>query len=203
MTRLGLLHASPVPVATFDELLGRRLPRARTSHVVGEGLLMDAQLRGPQSVATRVRHRLDGLVAAGADIICCTCSTIGDVAENRGAAVPVFRVDRPMARRAVELGPRIGVVVTLGSTLGPTRALLENEAARVGADLVLDLVTATHAWSRFESGDQQGYLAEVADVAGGLVARVDVILLAQASMAGALPRLPCLGCRYRRARAWR
>ena len=193
MTTLGFLHTSPVHVATFDELVGQRLPGARTTHVVDETLLHDARAHGPESVARRVRRALDELVTAGADIICCTCSTIGDVAEHADVAVPVFRVDRPMARRAVELGPRIGVAAALGSTLAPTRALLEGEAARAGADVVLDLVTTAHAWSRFERGDEQGYLAEVADTARGLASRVDVIVLAQASMAAAEVGLTDLG----------
>ncbi|MEO7448720.1 MAG: aspartate/glutamate racemase family protein [Humibacillus sp.] len=180
-------------VATFDDLVRRRLPQACTSHVVDEALLADARAHGPRAVANQVRDRIEELVAAGADIICCTCSTIGDVAEGSDAVVPVFRVDRPMAGRAVELGPRVGVVAALGSTLEPTRALLEGEAARVGVVVALELVTATGAWSRFERGDQQGYLADVAETACRLAPRVDVIVLAQASMAGAEPRLNGLG----------
>ena len=184
MTTLGHVLTLLVHVATFDELLGLRLPQARTLHVVDEAPLADALAHGPDAVATRVRDRLNELVTAGADIICCTCSTIGDVAENTDAAVPVFRVDRPMARRAVDLGPRIGVVAALDSTGGSTRAPLEGEGARVGADVLLDLVKASHAWSRLESGDQVGYLTDVAGAARALASWVDVIVLARANMAG-------------------
>lgn len=95
--------------------------------------------------------RLDELVAAGVDVICCTCSTIGDIAESSDAKVTVFRVDHPMARHAVKRGQRIGVVAALESTLEPTRALIEDEAARAGADVSLELVTASDAWARFET----------------------------------------------------
>lgn len=95
--------------------------------------------------------RLDKLVAAGVDVICCTCSTIGDIAESSDAKVTVFRVDHPMARHAVKRGQRIGVVAALESTLEPTRALIEDEAARAGADVSLELVTASDAWARFET----------------------------------------------------
>ncbi|MFD9164539.1 hypothetical protein ACFVZ8_21550, partial [Streptomyces sp. NPDC059558] len=40
------------------------------------------------------------------------------------------------------------------------------------------------AWERFEAGDTAGYLARVAEAAGS-VTGADVIVLAQASMAGA------------------
>lgn len=185
MSILGFLHTAPVHVATFDDLVRRRLPAARAVHVVDEALLADARAHGPEVVRDDVRRRLDELVAAGAEVICCTCSTIGDIAESMAAGVPVFRVDRPMARRAVELGPRIGVVAALGSTLEPTRVLIESEARRAGADLTLELVTAIHAWGRFERGDQQGYLTDVAQAARDLAPRVEVVVLAQASMTGA------------------
>lgn len=95
---MGFLHASPVHVATFDELLRLRLPEASTSHVVDEALLVIARAQGPEAVSDEVRRGLDELKASGAAPICTTYSTIGDVAESADSDVPVFRVDRPMAR---------------------------------------------------------------------------------------------------------
>lgn len=98
-----------VHVATFSALVGRCLPEARTSHVIDESLLTDARMHGPATVASRIGQRLTELVAAGADVLCCTCLTIGDVAESSDAVVPVFRGDRPRARCTIQPGPRIGI----------------------------------------------------------------------------------------------
>lgn len=185
MTTIGFLHTSAVHLPTFDGLTHQSWPLLGTIHVVDESLLAQARARGPEAAKPAVRARLDELRANGADIVCCTCSTIGETAERAGLGVPVFRVDRPMARRAVELGPRIGVVAALESTLGPTRDLIAREAAAAGAEVAVELLLARGAWALFEDGDLDGYLRAVGESARELAARSDVVVLAQASMAPA------------------
>lgn len=195
VTRPGFLHTSPVHVPTFDTLLAELDPATGAVHLVDESLLADARTRGAESVTDRVSARITELRDQGAGTICCTCSSIGDVAESIGAAqgVPVFRVDRPMAARAIRSGRRIGVVAALASTLAPTRALLLEEAARAGAEVEVELALAEDAWPLFEQDDQEGYLAAIAAAARGLAAGAHVLVLAQASMAGAEPLLADLG----------
>lgn len=189
MTRPGFLHTSPAHVATFDALLSEALPGVRALHVVDESLLSGARADGLEAVAGRVAERLAKLRAQGAGIVCCTCSTIGDVAEQTNSGIPLLRVDRPMAVHSVGIGRRIGVVAALASTLEPTRALLATEAISRARDIEITLVTADGAWSRFESGEHDDYLARIADAARELASSVDVIVLAQASMAKAGPLL--------------
>lgn len=187
MTTIGFLHTSSVHVPIFDGLTRQASLLLETVHVVDEQLLGQARAEGPEAMESAVRARLGELADNGADIICCTCSTIGDIAERAGLGVPVFRVDRPMARRAVELGPRIGVVAALDSTLVPTRDLIVRQAA--GAEVAIELVLADGAWALFEAGDADGYLRVIAESARALEERADVIVLAQASMAAAEERL--------------
>ncbi|WP_285725098.1 aspartate/glutamate racemase family protein [Psychromicrobium xiongbiense] len=191
MTRLGFLHTSPVHVATFDALLATAHPDSPALHLIDESLLADAQTSGPEAVAGRVAEQLKSLHQQGADLVCCTCSTIGDVAERADLNFPVIRVDRPMAVAAVavSISPRIGVVAALNSTLEPTRALLAEVAAEAKRDVEISLVTASGAWAQFESGDLNGYHASIEHAARTLADSVDVIVLAQASMAGAERRL--------------
>jgi hypothetical protein len=119
--------------------------------------------------------------------VLCTCSTIGGCAEEigRSAGAPVLRVDRAMAERAVELGPRILVAAALASTLEPTRALLLDAAARAGKTVRIGEVLCDSAWPHFERGDHAGYFAAIAECLRGVASDADVIVLAQASMAGA------------------
>lgn len=195
--RIGFLHTSPVHVPTFDQLVADQLPGVRAVHVVDEQLLSHARENGPDAVVDEVRRRLADLADKGADVICCTCSTIGGVAEDVAGraklAASVFRVDRPMATRAVASGTRIAVIAALESTLAPTEALLREEATRNGATVTIELVTATGAWERFEAGDQRGYLDAITAAARCAASRADVIVLAQASMAAAEADLTDLG----------
>ncbi|MFG2989078.1 aspartate/glutamate racemase family protein [Streptomyces sp. NPDC048257] len=178
---LLLLHTSPVHVPVFDALRDRNHPGAVLRHMVVPELLDRARTEGPESVAPALR----GLLAEGrAGAVLVTCSTIGATAESLAPAlgVPVLRVDRPMAAAAVRAGARIAVLAALESTLAPTGELLAEEAGERSVSIRTHLVAG--AWDRFEAGDSAGYLARVAEAADA-VTGADVIVLAQASMAGA------------------
>lgn len=190
--RLTLLHTAPANVAAFSLLLAELAPGVPVRHVLAADLLDDAradgitpELRG--RVAEQVRRASDG----GASVVLCTCSTIGDCAETSlvPAGVTVLRVDRAMAERAVATGPRIGVAAALESTLGPTEALLRQVAAEAGTPVELTRILCTEAWPLFEAGDRAGFHAAVATSVRAGAAGCDVVVLAQASMAGAADRL--------------
>ncbi len=132
--------------------------------MVDEELLARARREGPAAVAGEVRAALDRAVADGARAVLCTCSTIGAVAEEAGAGVPVLRVDRPMAADAVATGPRVVVVATSESTLEPTVALVE-EACAAGRSVQVRTLLVDGAWARFEAGDTDGYVRSVATAA--------------------------------------
>ncbi|MGH4030231.1 aspartate/glutamate racemase family protein [Actinomycetota bacterium Odt1-20B] len=190
---LALLHTSPVHIPVFEALRERDHPALTLRHHVDESLLARARVEGPEAVGDAVEEAL-AVAAAGAGAVLCTCSTIGGVAETRAAAVgvPVLRVDRPMAAAAVAEGPVVAVVATVESTLAPTVALVEEEAARAGRAVEVRTVVVPGAWERFEAGDQDGYLglvAEAVDGVAGVAGGADAVLLAQASMADAVDRV--------------
>ncbi|MET8690902.1 aspartate/glutamate racemase family protein [Streptomyces sp. NPDC004732] len=196
---LGLLHTSPVHVPVFDGLRDAEHPGLELRHHVVAELLARARREGPDAVAPAVRTALvrvaggeDGSRGAdGAGAVLCTCSTIGGVAEAVGAelGVPVVRVDRPMAAAAVAAGSRVVVLATVASTVGPTSALVEEEARRSGRDVSVRAVVVEEVWSRFEAGDLAGYAEGVARAVRE-VRDADAIVLAQASMAGAEALVP-------------
>ncbi|GAA3188269.1 aspartate/glutamate racemase family protein [Streptomyces virens] len=183
---LALLHTSPVHVPVFDALRDEHHPGLELRHVVVEELLDRARAAGPGAVADDVRRRVREAADGGARAVLCTCSTIGDLAERAadGVGVPVLRVDRPMAGAAVAAGPRVVVLAALESTLGPTAALVRDEAARAGRSVEVRTAVVRGAWERFEAGDTAEYVRRVADAADA-VTGADVIVLAQASMAPA------------------
>ncbi|MFE3660683.1 aspartate/glutamate racemase family protein [Streptomyces sp. NPDC059165] len=184
---LALLHTAPVHVPVFESLRDDNHPGLRLRHLVDEELLRRARAEGPDAVTDEVRAALAAAVAHGADAVLCTCSTVGAVAERHAAAVgvPVVRVDRPMARLAAA-HRRIVVVAALASTLAPTVELIREEAGTSDPDIDTRLVDG--AWELFASGDEDGFLDAVAQAVDG-VRHARVIVLAQASMAGAAERV--------------
>ena len=161
-------------------------------HVVEADLLTDARHLGVDDV--RVQERLEQVLTSLAEtsaVILCTCSTLGAAAEafDGTFGARVLRVDRPLAREAVAGGSKIVVVAALASTLEPTRALLQDEAARAGKQITLTVSACEGAWSWFEHGDEAAYLRAVAAHVDKVEAHGDVIVLAQASMLGAEKRV--------------
>ena len=186
---LTFLHTAPSHVNTFNHLLQELGPNLPTKHIVDESLLQEARQDGlTDALAARVHERITSAAAEGGHIILCTCSTIGACAEQTALSAPqrVIRIDRPMAEQAVALGSRIIVAATLASTLAPTKALLRSVANATDKPIeIIDLLCES-AWAKFESGDQDGYLADIAQTLQHHAMEGEVIVLAQASMAEAI-----------------
>lgn len=187
MTTIGFLHTSPLHVAVFRALLAELGPAMTDAQLVDETLLADARERGYDAdLERRLLARLGELARRDTPaVIICTCSTVSGHAERLGdqVGVPVLRIDRPLAERAVAGGGRIAVVAAVESTLGPTRALFEACAAAAGTGAVVVDAPCLQAWPLFERGDLAGFHEHVAHHVRGLAPGVDVVVLAQASMA--------------------
>lgn len=192
---LTFLHTSPVHIATFARLLAEMAPTIPAKHVVDEDLLRDARASGlTPAVTRRIDKAILDAMTGGSAVVLCTCSTIGGCAERAGrsAGHPVLRVDRAMAERAVTAGGRILVAAALASTLGPTRELLLEEAARSGRAISITDALVEDAWPHFERGDHAAYLQAIAARLRDAAPAVDAIVLAQASMADAAALCPDL-----------
>ena len=141
---LTFLHTAAALVSAFDGICGEVAPDVPTRHLVAGDLLDVARAHGADTPVTRsaVQAAVANAVDGGARVVLCTCSTIGDPAENADVGAVVLRVDRPMAESAVEAGSRILVVATLESTLGPTTDLIRDAAAKLGRDVALSTLLA-------------------------------------------------------------
>ena len=188
---LTFFHTSPVHVATFDVLLAELAPDVYARHIVDEGLLREARDAGHVTAEMLAKVNAQMLALSSEGVVLCTCSTIGRYAE--AAANNVIRVDRPMAAQAVQLGSRIIVAATLQSTLEPTRELVLAEAARADKQVEVIEVFCDGAWEWFERGEQARYLEVIAETLERVAEQGDVIVLAQASMAGAATLCAHLG----------
>lgn len=186
-SNLTFLHTSPAHIERFETLAAQLAPGVPVQHLVDESLLQEARETG---ITPELAQRVQDIVAeAGqaAKVILCTCSTLGGCAEKMGQLTGsgVIRVDRPMAEKAVSLGRRIIVAATLASTLEPTHALIREAAQEAGQTVEIVELLCESAWPKFEQGDQEGYLQEIAASLRAAAPSGDVIVLAQASMAGA------------------
>ena len=217
MSVLAFLHTAAPNVAVFTDLAARLDPSVPTRHELIEDVLAGAVGSGGVTDAMRAQTEATvlRLITEGAPVVMCTCSTIGGVAEATRvpAGARVMRIDRPMAEAAVRSGRRILVAATLPSTLGPTRALLQQVADAERRTIEMVDVLCDEAWPHFARGDRDAYADEIARAvaaalealprastpaprASSLEPRAfpgDIVVLAQASMAPAVEWLQVLG----------
>jgi Asp/Glu/hydantoin racemase len=195
MTRkkLGLIHTSATLVPIFEQLCKAKLPGVSVFNIVDDSLIKDViahnSLR-PQT-ARRVVHHVAAAEEAGAEFIMVTCSSIGRAVETAAslATVPVLRVDQPMADRAVGQAKRIGVVATLPTTLEPTADLIRRRAAAAGKEIELTAKLCEGAFDALMSGNLAAHDESVVAALQPLANDVEIIVLAQASMARVTERL--------------
>ena len=193
--KVGLIYTSTTP-----ELID--LVEQEVKKQLGDGVellsLQDpsilAEVREAGYVTTAPAARLIGMymkaAEEGVDAMLNLCSSVGEVADcvqdtARYIGVPIVRVDEEMCREAVRLGSRIGVMATLPTTLTPTKNTVTRVAREAGKHVALVDCLVDGAFGL----DQEQFRARLTDAAAAIAEKVDVVVLAQGSMAYAEPHL--------------
>lgn len=193
--QIAFIHTSPSVIPTFKALASELLPSGHdVFNIVDESLLCDIIRDGccPAATARRLAGHVMSAADAGADYVLVTCSSMGRAVEASRALVPatVLRVDEPMAAQAVAMGSHIGVIATLPSTLEPTVALINAKARAAGKEIELTSQVVGGAFQAVIGGDGARHDQLVGDALREMAKRVDVIVLAQASMARVIESIP-------------
>ena len=193
--KLGLIHTSATLVPVFQALTDTYLAGkdVKVFNIVDDSLIKNTIERGALTPDTsrRVVNYVASAAEAGAEYILVTCSSIGPAVEMSATLVdvPVLRVDQPMADKAVQMGAKIGVVATLSTTLEPTSDLVRRRAILAGKEIELTSRLCEGAFDALMRGNPEAHDASVASALKELSHQVDVILLAQASMARVVDQL--------------
>lgn len=193
MPTLGLVHTIHTIIPVIEEICRRRLPRVRTAHFLDETILRDLMARGRMDadVMRRVVNLVVQAEAGGADAVLVTCSSIGSCVEPAAklVSIPVRRIDTPMAAAAVRRGGRLAVAATVRTTLEPTVALIRELAARRGKRVRIEPALFSKAFQAVTSGKPELHDKILRKGLAKLAGACGTIVLAQASMARALPSL--------------
>lgn len=191
---VAIIQTSLVSTEHLKRLFAELLPGVRTMNIVDDSLLSEVMRVG--HVTPRIVRSLCAYAqqaeAAGADALLNQCSSVGEAAEiaARTVSVPFARIDRPMAREAVTIGSRIAVVATVESTLGPSTALVRQEAGRAGVAATVDEHLVDGALRiLMEHGDRETHNSMILDTLNAIASDYDVVVLAQGSMVVLEPRL--------------
>ena len=187
--RVSFLHTSSAHVDTFETLLaGRGLSIA---HVVKPEWLAYAQELGVDDRLVEQIHTCLTIAVADADIVVCTCSTLGATA---AAFSPdkVIRVDAPMMQRCVQHEGVVALAVCLESTIAGSTRLLERAFSEIGKTAQVEVFVCETVWRYFEEGAIAQFNKAIATQlrrAYGARGDIGCIALAQVSMAGVVREL--------------
>jgi glutamate racemase len=191
---LALIHTSPTLAPVFAKLCKEIIPEASIFHMVDESLIQDTIRSGGLRKPTirRVVDHVASAEAAGADAVLVTCSSIGPAATlaQQLFETPVLRIDDAMAESAVRQARKIGVLATVRTTLDPTTALLREKAAQAGRVVELVECLCEDAFPAVMAGDTGTHDRIVRKALLEDLDGVDLIVLAQASMARVVATLP-------------
>jgi Asp/Glu/hydantoin racemase len=184
--RIAFVHTVGFLVDEFRARMRAELPALDSFHVLNESLLQDLLRGAPLPLV--YRRVVDQIVLAAdahADLIVVTCSSTSpavDIARNL-VSQPIMKIDDPMAAEAVRSGTRIGMMCTASSTVEPSTALLRAHALEQGREITIKTALRPDAYEALMAGDRSRHDAILCEAAAELAADVDVLVLAQASLA--------------------
>ena len=187
MKSIALIHTVKGVANTFEDTLKKGLSQeVKVYNLFDDFLAKNPNEIGEFTIENRNRLFNDVKTAemTGADVIVTTCSTLTPVIEMIRPFIktPVIAIDDAMAKKSVTFGPKILVMATAESTIGPTKAKVSAEAALAGIKPEISELVMMDAFKAMQAQDMDEHdriLRERAKEIKGY----DCIVLAQASMA--------------------
>lgn len=184
--RIAFVHTVGFLVEDFRARVRADIPTADCFHILNESLLQDLLRGAPQPlVYRRVVDQIVLAAQAQPDLIVVTCSSTSPAVDiaRRLVQQPILKIDDPMMSEAARSGPRIGLLCTASSTVEPSSALLRAHAAEQGREITLKTVLRPEAYQALMAGDRARHDAILHEAAIEMSSEVDVLVLAQASLA--------------------
>jgi len=193
MTTIAVVHTGPVTVQPIKEQISEQIPEARVINIVDDSLLSDVRAAGrlTAEVASRIHSYMANAQAMRVDIILNACSSVGEAVDlvRNFVSTPIVKIDEAMAEEASSIGRRIGVVATVSTTLEPTVRLVKKKAGELGRTVEVTERIAEGAFEALLSGDGARHDEILKSTISTLAGQVDVVVLAQVSMARLVPQL--------------
>ena len=193
MTTIAVVHTGPVSVQPIKDQISEQIPEARVINIVDDSLLSDVRAAGhlTPEVASRIHSYMANAQAMRVDIILNACSSVGEAVESvrNFISTPIVKIDEAMAEEASSIGSRIGVIATVSTTLEPTVRLVKKKAGELQRAVEVTERIAEDAFEALLSGDSARHDEIVKSAISTLAEQVDVVVLAQVSMARLVPQL--------------
>lgn len=189
MKKVGVIHTTPATIGSLGALIKEVIGDVEVINFLDDSILGDMRKNhNVDFVRERWISYAKVLEQLGADAVVSACSTVGAFAEEAGRLlkIPVYRIDDAMCAAAVEKGSTISVFATLKSTLEPTVDLIRRKAVKAGKQVTVNTVLVEGAYAALMEGHKEVHDAKIKEAVGQYLAKSDIVVLAQASMASAV-----------------
>lgn len=164
-----------------------RNPDVRVTNIMDDSLLAEslAHNGATPNVIKRIQFYVLAAEAMGADVVMCSCTTVGEATRiaRAYASIPVFNIDEPMAREAVRLGKRLGIIATVPTSPAATQRQLERAAQQAGKTIGIKIAVNEKAFAHLQRGEIEQHNELVHREMDKLAKQVDVLVLGQISLA--------------------
>lgn len=192
--KLAIIHTTPVTVESLKELANKMLGDCEIINIVDDSILpqLSKNEGNVQEIAERWESYAKVAQGQGADCILNACSSIGELVSltQPKITIPIVRIDDAMAEYAVNAATKIGVAATLETTLKPTLELLKQKAAQKQKAVDFEPILVASAYQKLMANDIAGHDNDLAAALRELAKKVDIVVLAQASMARVVSTFP-------------
>lgn len=188
--RIGLIHAVQVAIDPINQAFAASWPDAECMNLLDDRLSVDrakaAELT--DEVAARIHRLARYAVDAEADAVLFTCSAFGPAIAAASAAlkVPVLKPNEAMFEAALDIGGRIGLLVSFEASVASLRSEFGEMLAERRGHATLDVICVPEAMTALARGDGATHDRLLAEAAAGL-AGCNAIMLGQFSTARAKP----------------
>ena len=167
---IGLIHSTRFVVQPVHDVVASQCPNADIINIVDEGILRVLFELGEinQRIIDWLGRMVDSAVGTGVDMAVMSCSSLSPAVNpvKEMVSIPLIKIDAPMAEQAVLKADRIGLV-----------------AQRLGKNPVIVPRVQADAFLKLNQGDIDGHDDVVIQAVKELLDEVDVVLLAQISIA--------------------
>lgn len=190
MKKIGIIHTTPATISGLNTLIKDVIGEVEVINFLDDSILGDMREKHEvEFVRERWISYAKVLEQLGVDAVLSACSTVGAFAEeaDRMLRIPVYRIDEAMCEEAVKRGTKISIFATLQSTLEPTQDLVRRKAESLGKDVTIHTVVVEGAYAALMEGRKEIHDEKIREAVESGLEQSDVVVLAQASMASAIP----------------
>ena len=190
-TKLALISTGIGVVPAISAIVNELNPELEIINIVDDSIIRSIASNNnvvPASVYRRLSSYFVTAEEAGAIGAILTCSSVNEVVDvaSKLVSIPCFKIDQPMADKAIEIGHKIAVAATLQTTLAPTKRLIHSRSIHASKDIVLEECLCEGAYDAWQGGNFKKHDEIVSSAIENLAKNNDVVVLAQASMARAI-----------------